>query len=313
MSVNEPTIEASTSEHDGSKKKDVLTPRPETPSQIAFGIMERISAQGIDERKVQETKKIIATYQETRSVKAAFVEVARERTRADNIWCGINGVGIHMAEQAFFEHLLNQPNLTPDQILVYSHIRDQSSILKTSRDAIRRLLIADAATDPGLYDGSAGVQASQKVPLGLDSSRISRYLDAEITRRLLSSVQEISASQGLWQGIAEQQALVYAVSVPENLRKPIDDEFFNAGGNEMKKNIDDLVSLSAGAETLASTTDTEDANKRFLKIVGTATMAQGYLEHMHYYAGAMLLGKFEANGNQLTDEQRRALTPNRSK
>lgn len=240
------------------------------------------------------------------SVASAFSSVVGEFTTADNISCCYNIAGVHAAEERFFTSLLEGDGVSEDQRLVYRRLKDEATVLKSSREFVGKAIAADALTDVRVAEGvitPENLDGGEYIFGHQDSDTV---LDEVTYHRLAQVISEVAEAMPEWQQTARNMERVFAAFVPPDIRE------FVANLNSLSMNVGknslhgEGVPQSIG-EKLSQALKTGD--KHLFKSASRALVAriglmQGYLEALHYYTNHSLLKTLEERNGMLTLEEK---------
>lgn len=243
--------------------------------------------------------------QEAGSVARAFSAAVGNVTQADNISCCYNMAGSHAAEERLLASQLDRNDLTPDQQLIFGYIKDEAAPLKTSRELMGEVIMADALSDARINSGALSPESIDDGEYIFGHPESDTYVDDQVLNQALEVMTRVEQAIPQWQSIAVNQEQVHAAFTPEDIQLYLEQTTFPLRVG--RKAISDQDIFRRYREKLLQAQ--KEGNKAMFKqtmqaFVIRSTLLQAYIEELHYNANLSLLKKLEEGSGTLSPEQR---------
>lgn len=242
--------------------------------------------------------------QETGSVASAFSAVVGNVTQADNISCCYNMAGSHVAEERLLAGQLDRNDLTADQQLIFSYIKNEVAQLRTSRELMGEVIMADALSDVRINNGTLPPDSIDDGEYIFGHPESDAYVDDQVLSHALEVMTRVEQAIPEWQSIAANQEQVHAAFTPEDIQLYLEQTTFPLRVG--RKAISDQDIFRRYREKLLQAQ--KEGNKAMFKqtmqaFVIRSTLLQSYIEELHYNANLSLLKKLEEGSGTLSPEQ----------
>ena len=295
---------------------DTRNPRQIERSDQLFSDFNQLTEK-VGAREEERTKAQIKHMQEREKAQPfnVFATIAGETTRADNIYCGINGEARH---KALAEYLQQEADLTQgDMHDVLKWLAKRELKLASDRRLVKNQLILDQLTDATNYQ--EGRLIDENTPFFNSSLDFQGQVD--ISDRVLPEnvkekwLQELKESKQEIQGWEEERQKAASIGeavtqfiIPNNIQSS--NEAITRGSiHEDTQHW--LRAIQSTADWINPTVELLETDKinsnelhqTLLKYMGNLTAAEAVLEHQQYFVGVGLI-RAAANGKLPTETKK---------
>lgn len=282
--------------------KETQDPKPDVPEQnfelraLALErdfsrLSETVRKQRFEARKAQ----IQALEAEGAMPRRVFSQIAGEYSRADNIFCGINGEADHQA-LAYYLRTCSQRSEQPHIKAALGWLAEQGEKLAASRRIVKDFLILDQLTDPLNYRRTV----DKDTPF-FNSSLFdidSRVMPTSVRNKFLSKIKDSEEAIRSWESERQQYAQLgrqllpfinplhpesYKIAVETGCRNRQTGEYWL----ESISNPDDWISKLK--ELLSADRTSDQLNEGLNRFMDRLTAAQAVLEAQYFYIGMGLI------------------------
>jgi len=232
-----------------------------------------------------------------------YIEIAGEKTRADNVGCGINGEVDGRVISEYFTNLATQEeDLNKKE--AYTFLADAKQKIAESRKVVKQFMVLEQLTDPTIYTEGVDIDPELytfSLNSALDEDAFpekDRVFNSFIQKRWLEHIKPLAGQIQEWQ---KQQYTMQQVG--EQILPyiyPKDPERFRYGVESGSKLPEYLAALKYPQSFLNEElrSNIEESNPQLRPFMEGLTYAQGVLEHQSYYVGVGVLRAVE-NGETL--------------
>lgn len=243
--------------------------------------------------------------QETGSVANAFSAAIGNVTQADNISCCYNMAGFHAAEERLLAGQLDRNDLTADQRLIFGYINNEATQLRSSRELMGEVIMADALSDARVNNGTLSPESIDDGEYIFGHPESDTYVDNQVLNHAVEVMTRVEQAIPEWQSIAANQEKVHAAFTPEDIQSYLEQTTFSVKVG--RKAISDQDIFRKYREKLLQAQ--KEGNKAMFKqtmqaFVIRSTLLQAYIEELHYNANLSLLKKLEEGSGTLSPEQK---------
>lgn len=224
-----------------------------------------------------------------------FTQIVGEYSRADNIFCGINGEADHRVVAGYLrQEAMTEVGDTKD---VLAWLATKGDELADHRGVVKDFLILDQLTDPKNYEEGRVVDEDT----GFFNSSLgdidTRVLPEVAKNGIVGRISETSAQVASW----KQQRSTYATMGaellplvnprnPESMRPVVENGTRSDGpGNGWREAMDSAEAWIQSTSGIINEGDLQKAGGAMLGFMDKLTGAQAILESQYYHVGVGLL------------------------